>query len=60
MVSYVIDWDIWLYDLGGVSFSYLSDIPFEQLDNGYKIECRLGMIFDTWYIVMLLYAALVI
>ena len=45
LVSYVIDGETWLHDLGGLAISYLSDIPFEQFDNGYTTECRLGMIF---------------
>ena len=47
LLSYVINGEIWLYDLGGISVSYISDIPFERLDEGYTTECRLGMIFFT-------------
>ena len=39
--------------LGGVDVSYYSGTPFEQLDDGYTTECRLGMIFVTWCIVKL-------
>ena len=45
LVSYVIDGDVWLYDLWGISVSYISDIPFELLDDGYTTEFRFGMIF---------------
>ena len=44
-VIYVIHVDTWLDCLGGLDVSYLSDIPFEQLDDGYTTECRLGMRF---------------
>ena len=37
----------------GVDVSYYSGTPFEQLDDGYTTECRLGMIFVTWFIVTL-------
>ena len=53
LVSRLIDGDTWLHDLGGVSVSYISYIPFERLDDGYKTECRLGMRFVTWCIVKL-------
>ena len=53
MVSYVINEETQLHGLGGITLSYLSDIPFEQLDDGYTTECRPGMIFVTWYIVKL-------
>ena len=53
LVSYVIDGEIWLYDLGGIYVSYISHIPFERLDYGYTTECRLGMRFVTWCIVKL-------
>ena len=53
LVSYVIDGEIWLHDLGEISVSYLSDIPVEQLNDGYTTECRLVMIFVTWCIVKL-------
>ena len=33
--------------------SYLSYIPFEQLDYGYTTECIFGMKFFTWCIVKL-------
>ena len=39
LLSYVIDGETWLHDLGGLDFSYISDIPFERLDYGYTIEC---------------------
>ena len=64
LVSHVIDGETWLHDLGGGYVSYISYIPFEQLDDGYTTECRLGMKFVTWCIVkldfMLLYSELVI
>ena len=53
LVGHVIDEDTWLHGLGRGSFSYLSYIPFERLNYGYKIECRLGMKFFTWCIVKL-------
>ena len=53
LVSYVIDGEIWLYDLGGIYVSYISHIPFERLDYGYTTECRLEMRFVTWCIVKL-------
>ena len=51
MVRRLINGDIWLHDLGGIDVSYHSDKPFEQLDDGYTTDCRLGMIFVTWCIV---------
>ena len=53
LVIYVIDGYTWLYGLVGVAASYLSYIPFEQLDDGYPTEFRLGMRFFTWCIVKL-------
>ena len=53
MVSHVIDGETRLHDLGGISISYISYIPFEQLIVGYTTECRLEMIFFTWCIVKL-------
>ena len=53
LVSHVINGDTWLHDLGGLDVSYNSDTPFEQLDDGYTTERRLGMIFFTWCIVNL-------
>ena len=50
MVSNIIDGETWLHDLGGISASYISYIPFEQIDYGYTTECILGMIFVTWCI----------
>ena len=50
LVSHVIDGETQLHDLGGISVSYLSYIPFELLDDGYTNECRIGMIFVTWCI----------
>ena len=52
-VSRVIGGEKWLHDLGGIGVSYHSDTPFEKLDDGYKNECRLGIIFVTWCIVNL-------
>ena len=52
-MSRVIDGDTWLHDLGGIYVSYISYIPFERLDDGYKTECRIGMRFVTWCIVKL-------
>ena len=42
---YVIDGYTWFHNLGGLDVFYLSDIPFEQIDYGYKTECIIGMIF---------------
>ena len=53
LVSYVIDGKTWLHDFVGLLVSYISDIPFELLDDGYTNECRLGMKFVTWCIVKL-------
>ena len=53
MVSYVIDGNTWLHDLGGLDVSYHSEKPFERIEYGYTTECRLGMIFVTWCIVKL-------
>ena len=53
LVSQIIDGETWLHGLGGRSVSYLSYIPFEQLDDGYTTECILWMIFVTWFIVKL-------
>ena len=50
LVSHVIDGETQLYDLGGISVSYILYIPFERLDCGYKTECRPGMRFVTWCI----------
>ena len=50
LVSRVIDGETQFHDLGGIYVSYLSYTPFEQLDDGYTTECRLGMIFVTWCI----------
>ena len=64
LVSCVIDVETWLHDLEGIAFSYLSDIPYGRLYDGYTTECILGMIFVTLYIVKLYcyvtYALLVI
>ena len=53
MVSYVINGDTWLHDLGVIVVYYLSYIPFEQLDDGYTTECRLRMRCVTCLIVKL-------
>ena len=45
----------WLHYLGRIYVSYLLDTPFGQLDYGFTTECRLVMIFFTWYIVKLDY-----
>ena len=55
LVSSVIDQDIWLHDLWGISASYISYTTCEQLDDGYTTYCRLGMRFLTWCIVKLDY-----
>ena len=52
-VSYVINGDTWLHDLGGIGVFYHSDTSFELLDDGYTLKCRLGMVFVTWCIVKL-------
>ena len=49
----VIDGETCLHGLREVYFSYLSYIPFEQLDDGYIPEFVLGMVFVTWCIVNL-------
>ena len=46
LVSYAINVETWFHGLGWISVSYISDIPFEQLDDGYTTECR----FVTWCI----------
>ena len=38
---------------GGFLFSYYSDTHLLMNLNGYTTECRLGMIFFTWFIVKL-------
>ena len=53
MESRVIDGETWFHDLGVLDVSYNSDTPFEQLDDGYTTECRIGIIFVTWCIVKL-------
>ena len=53
LVSHVIDGEKWLHGLGGLDSSYHSDRHFEQLDDGYTTECRIGMKFVTWCIVKL-------
>ena len=53
LVSYAIDGETWLHDLGGIDDYYLSDMHFERLDGGYTTDCRLGIQFFTWYIVKL-------
>ena len=50
LASHVIDGETQLHALGGIYVSYLSYIPFEQIDDGYTTECRLGMIFVIWCI----------
>ena len=55
LVSRVIDGETWFHDLGGLVVYYLSDIQFEQLDDGYTTEFILGVIFVTWCIVNLDY-----
>ena len=50
LVSYVIYGETWLYYLGGGGgeggyVSYLSEIPFEQIDDGCTTEWIIGMIF---------------
>ena len=58
LVMYVISGEAQLYDLGGLSASYISYIHFERLADGKTTESRLGMIFLLGellnYIVMLL------
>ena len=53
LVIRVMDGDTWLNYSGGLDVSYHSDTRFEQLDDGYKTECRLGTRFFTWCIVKL-------
>ena len=53
MESRVIDGETWFHDLGVLDVSYNLDTPFEQLDDGYTTECRIGIIFVTWCIVKL-------
>ena len=64
MVGYVIDGKTWLHDLWGIAVKYLSDTPFERLDERHTTECIIEMRCFTWsllsYIVMLLYLELVI
>ena len=50
LVSYAINVETQFRDLGWISVSYLSDIPFEQLDDGYTTECKIVMRFVTWCI----------
>ena len=65
MVGHLIDGGKLLHDLGGGGYvSYISYIPFERLYDGYTTQCRIGIRFLLGaflsYIVMLLYAALII
>ena len=53
LVSYVIDGETWSHDLGGLSVSYISDIPFERLYDGYTTDCRLGIRYVSLCIIML-------
>ena len=53
LVSCVFNGETWLHDFGRLAVSYISDIPFEQLDDGYTTECIIGMIFVTWCIIKL-------
>ena len=53
LVSYVIDDETWLHDSVRLVISYFLYIPSELLDDGYKTECRLDMIFFTWCFVKL-------
>ena len=55
LVSFAIDMETWLHDLGSLDVSYHSATSLEKLDGGYTTECRLGMIFVTWCIVQLYY-----
>ena len=52
-MSYVIDGEKLLHDLGGVAVYYISDIHFELLDAGDTTKFIRGMIFFTWCIVKL-------
>ena len=64
LVSYVIYRETWLNDLGDIDVTFISDITFRLLDEGYTTECIIGMIFGTWFIIklyfMLLYLELVL
>ena len=51
--SYLTNGVTFLHNLWGLDVSYLPDIPFELLDNGYTTDCKLGVIFVTWCIVKL-------
>ena len=42
-----------MHGLGELVVSYHSETPFEVLDDRYTTECRLGMMFVTWFIVKL-------
>ena len=42
-----------MHDFGECAIYHFSDINIEQLANGDKTECRLGLIFTNWYIVKL-------
>ena len=53
LVIHVTDGETWLHDLGVIYVSYISNIPFEQLDYGYTTKFILGMRFVTWCIVKL-------
>ena len=53
LVSHVINWETWLHALGMLYTSYNSDTSIEQLDDGYKTECRLRMSFFPCCIVKL-------
>ena len=39
-----------MHDLGEIYVSYLLDIFFERIDDGYTTECRLSMGYITWCI----------
>ena len=45
--------ETWFHDLGELAVSYHSDTPFEQLDDRYTTECRIGTNFFNWCIVKL-------
>ena len=53
LVSNIVCGETWLHDLGVIYVSYISYIPFEQLDYGYTTKFILGMRFVTWCIVKL-------
>ena len=53
LVGRVINGETLLHYLGGIGVYYLSGIPFEQFDDGYKTKCRLGMRFVICCIVNL-------